>query len=297
MVDRPRFGLEEPAYRDYVARHILGLKPGMRLADIGCGSAASSLTLAPYILPGGRIFGFDRDPGGVENARRNADAVGLSEMAEFAEGDATAIPVEPASFDVTACQTVLMHVPSPEAVIAEMARVTVAGGLVAATEPDFSTSVVSHLNGARRSPEDAALWAGAMARVFDGGRLRRAGDWGIGSRLVLPFRDAGLRGVRARSVPASWMVMPGPDGRSADARRWALELFYPQEDSAVFVMQRENHAAAGGDPAEWVALTELRRRELAAILGSDEGASAILHVHTSAYLTVGRVPEGKPDAG
>lgn len=57
--------------------------------------------------------------------------------------DAHTLPFPDASFDLVTCQTVLIHVADPAAVIAEMARVTRPGGLVLAAEPNnVSTSLV-----------------------------------------------------------------------------------------------------------------------------------------------------------
>lgn len=49
--------------------------------------------------------------------------------------DATAIPVEAASFDVVLCTEMLEHVPEPEAVIRELARVLRPGGKLLLTAP------------------------------------------------------------------------------------------------------------------------------------------------------------------
>ncbi len=292
MIDRPRFGLEEPAYREYVARHCLGLAPGMAMADIGCGSGASSLTLLPYLMPGGSLTGCDRDPVVLEYARENAAAAGAADSARYIQAEAGCIPVDNGAYDVTSCQTVLMHVSDPDAILAEMIRVTRPGGLVAATEPDWTTMSLRNLNQPPRAPEDAARWARAMALILEGGRLRGSGDWSIGSTLMLKFRDQGLASVRARSVPASWVVAPAKDGRRADgALRWAVELFYPEPGSDLNDSEERSHRAAGGTAAEWLDFEAMRARERDEILVDHERDHALLHVHTAAYLTTGRVPE------
>src|SRR5207302_2584242 len=49
---------------------------------------------------------------------------------EFVEGDATALPFEYGSFDISGCQRLLHHVRRPELAVSELARVTRPGGSI-----------------------------------------------------------------------------------------------------------------------------------------------------------------------
>jgi ubiquinone/menaquinone biosynthesis C-methylase UbiE len=63
----------------------------------------------------------------LEEARKRADA---HPNVTFVEADATHLPFERASFDLTATMRMLHHVPRPELVVAELARLTRLGGRV-----------------------------------------------------------------------------------------------------------------------------------------------------------------------
>jgi SAM-dependent methyltransferase len=292
IIEGPRFGLQEPAYREYIARHCLGLGPGMSMADVGCGTAGSTLVLAPYVLPGGRVCGFDRDPDVLALAAENAVAAGVSDSLEFCVGDAGRIPAADDTFDVTWCQTVLMHVPDPQAAVDEMIRITKPRGIVAATEPDWTTATVWHLSATEpRTPDAAGLWGYAYACIMEGGRRRTAGDWGVGSRVSMLFRARGVERVRTRSVPATWTVAPRHDGRKSDkALHMTLALFYPEEGTALHAQQHDNFLAGGGSEHDWQRFQAVRGKELAAILLDHEEDHAILQVHCPAFLTVGFAP-------
>jgi SAM-dependent methyltransferase len=75
-------------------------------------------------IPGLRRRAF----GGVLLAARE----NLGYRAVLRQGNATAIPLEDESVDVTVSGLVLNFVPDPRAGLAEMARVTVEGGMIAA---------------------------------------------------------------------------------------------------------------------------------------------------------------------
>ena len=94
--------------------------------EVACGPAAISRALAPKV---GRVQGVDLTPAMVEKAREEATAEGI-ENAEFAVGDATALEFEDASFDGVVTRFSFHHIPAPQRVLAEMARVVRPGGWV-----------------------------------------------------------------------------------------------------------------------------------------------------------------------
>jgi SAM-dependent methyltransferase len=86
----------------------------LRVLDVGCGFKPYYPFFAPYAE---RYVGVDSG----ENA--SADLVGAAES----------LPVEDASFDIVLCTQVLEHADDPAQVVAELSRVTVAGGTVLAS--------------------------------------------------------------------------------------------------------------------------------------------------------------------
>ena len=95
-----------------------------RALDVGTGAGALALALAPLVR---EVVGVDRVPELLELARERAR--GLANVT-FVEGDAESLPFEDASFDLVGTLRTLHHVPRPELVIAELARVTRPGGLI-----------------------------------------------------------------------------------------------------------------------------------------------------------------------
>ena len=117
-----RFYTDEAA--DFINR--LGLKPGMKLLDVACGTGNLAL---PAARAGVEVTGVDIAPNLVEQARENANREGLK--AKFDEGDAEALPYDDASFDAVLTMFGAMFAPRPELVAAELKRVCRPGGLIA----------------------------------------------------------------------------------------------------------------------------------------------------------------------
>src|SRR5688572_24482936 len=104
----------------------LGLKPGMKVLDVACGTGNLAV---PAARLGATVTGVDIAPNLLEQARERAAAEGLD--IKFDEGDAEALPYEDASFDAVVTMYGAMFAPRPELVAAELKRVCKPGGLIA----------------------------------------------------------------------------------------------------------------------------------------------------------------------
>lgn len=107
-----------------VARRLvdfIGIAPGQRVLDVGCGTGIVARTAADR---GAAVTGLDLNEAMLTVARR------LRPDLVWRQGDAAALPFRDATFDITLCQSALMFVPDPATALREMARVTVAGGTV-----------------------------------------------------------------------------------------------------------------------------------------------------------------------
>ena len=118
-----RVALQEERAADLAARVQRLLAPlagDERVLDVGCGTGALALALAPHVR---EVVGVDSSPDLLAAARERAPA-----NCTFLEGDATALPFGWGEFDLVGCLRVLHHVRRPELVVAELARVTRRGG-------------------------------------------------------------------------------------------------------------------------------------------------------------------------
>jgi SAM-dependent methyltransferase len=103
-----------------------GVKAGIEVLDVACGTGVVSLTAARH---GARVTGIDLTPELVERARENANLMHVE--GEWIQGDAEALPFADASFDVVLSQFGHMFAPRPAIVVAEMLRVLKPGGTIA----------------------------------------------------------------------------------------------------------------------------------------------------------------------
>lgn len=95
-----------------------------RALDVGTGAGALAIALAPLV---GEVVGVDPVPELLALARERAAG---SANVDFVEADGTSLPFPEASFDLAGTLRTLHHVERPELLVAELARVTRAGGRV-----------------------------------------------------------------------------------------------------------------------------------------------------------------------
>ena len=81
-----------------------------------------------------KVTGLDFTLSRVEAARRLTERVQLDHLVDFIHGDATAMPLASAHYDVLIAQEAWLHIPDKATLISECARVLKPGGTIAFTD-------------------------------------------------------------------------------------------------------------------------------------------------------------------
>lgn len=110
----------------------LSVPAGRRWLDVGCGTGSLCAAILDHCAPAS-VAGVEPSEGFLETAREN-----LADRAALHQGSATAIPLGDASVDAVVSGLVLNFIPDPRAALAEMARVAVQGGTIAAYVWDYA---------------------------------------------------------------------------------------------------------------------------------------------------------------
>ena len=160
------------------------LRPGEVVLEVGCGTGVLDRWLARRSSGAHRITGVDINPYFLQEARALARRDGLESAIEFRDGSAESLPFPDNSFDVTMSVTVIEEVDA-DRMLAEMVRVTKAGGRVAVIARAMDMPFFRHL----------LLSAGLKAKVeAPGGALAAQGC--ADASLYQRMRHAGLTQVK-----------------------------------------------------------------------------------------------------
>ena len=155
--------------------------------------------LAERTSPGGRVVGLDADPAHTAMAAEFAAGRGLSDV-EIMTADARSTGLASGSFDLVHARTLLVNVPEPAGVTAEMMRLARPGGWVASMEPDTEYG--------RCYPPHPAY--DRLCEIFTVVFRRNGADPWIGRRVPELLRQAGLEDVQ---VEARVQIYPPGNSR------------------------------------------------------------------------------------
>ena len=117
----------------------LGLRGGERVLDVGCGLAQLTRGMGRAVRPGGLVVGVERDATQIDEARRQAQADGESDLVDVREGSAVELPLaddEWGTFDVVHARFILEHVPDPLSIVRTMVRAARPGGRIVLEDDD-----------------------------------------------------------------------------------------------------------------------------------------------------------------
>ena len=132
-----------------------GIRQGMRVLEIGCGSGAYTTTVARAVGEKGKVYGLDIQPKMLEQLSRklarpeNRDIKNI----ELIESSAYELPFEDNSLDLVYMITVLPEIPDQQRALQRIKRVLKPNGILAITEllldPDYPPKTATIRTGER----------------------------------------------------------------------------------------------------------------------------------------------------
>lgn len=269
-----------------------GLAEARQVLDVGCGVGHWSRTLAPFLPPDASIVGIDREPDWVEEATRRSSSLDGSRTFRFLQGIAERLPFPDDSFDLVTCQTVLMHVADPAAVLRAMMRVLRPGGRVAVAEPNNAIQSVVRSSESAGASIDRRMELVRFQLVCEAGKAALGeGDNSVGDLVPGLFARAGLVDLSVYLNDRARPLVPPYASRAERAAISEIERFAERD---FWIWSRSDtaryFAAGGGTEAEfealWARALEARRAEVAAIREQRLAAGGAGIV----YLVSGRKP-------
>lgn len=174
----------------------LGISPGVRLLDVGCGVGQTARLLAERFRA--QVTGLDKSASMIARAKERSPGV------TFLEGDAYALPFASESFEILVAESVTLFL-ERERVLREFHRVLVPGGrigdIVMTCREPLSAELqerFARLEGVRMCPVSPEEWlADYEAAGFEIVRSTFYPSLSNGATAWSTLTDNGLRGIGA----------------------------------------------------------------------------------------------------
>ena len=192
--------LLDPLHQSYLEK--LGLSPGWRCLEIGCGNGSISKWMAARVAPNGHVTATDTDLRYIGDLREpNLEVQRLDILKDQLD------QVEGRTYDLVTARAVLHHVRSPKKAIQHMVSFLKPGGVLLSIEPDFLPATAA-------TPEPLrAFWQAWLQWSTSVGI-----DYFIGRKMPARLAAAGLAHVGAQGTTALY------PGKSPWAHYWLETL-------------------------------------------------------------------------
>ena len=174
-----------------------GIRPGMRVLDLGCGAGDVTLALARMVGPSGSVAGIDTSADAIAKANARLSAAGLHHAVCREAG---VMDVDAAGYDAVVGRFILMHLPDRLTLLRRLKETAAPGTVVVFIEMDISSSAMV---------PPAPIFDDAVAAICAVYRLRGA-EPDMGSRLFGAFRDAGFEPALRGSCRVEGGVLGAP---------------------------------------------------------------------------------------
>jgi SAM-dependent methyltransferase len=176
--------------------------PRASVADLGCGSGVilSEILMMKPLWTG---HGLDISREAVAYARRLAEHKRVADRTSFRTGDVARLPYADESLDLVIASEIIEHMPEPESVVGEIARVLRPGGRLILTMP-IESHTPGHIHTLSSREDLRALCERAGLKVR---RLEPRWHFGFGDDRRHVFALAEARGTE-RGVSPSDFVPP-----------------------------------------------------------------------------------------
>lgn len=140
----------------------LGLKEGMTMADIGCGTGYFTFPAATIVGPQGFVWGADIEPRFIEENERRAKHMNIMNI-RFVVSERTQVPLNGATVDAALASIVFHELgdDDKEAYLRELGRIIRPDGTIWIIEWKKDKAVMGPPFEERLGPEDIKPFAGA----------------------------------------------------------------------------------------------------------------------------------------
>jgi len=183
--ERQRLGLMSELLDPTERRNIkqLGLKPGWRCLEVGCGNGSIAQWLAIQVGESGHVVASDLDTSYIAHL-----AAGNLEVRQL---DILRGPVEQGQYDLVVARSLLHHLVNPKLALEWMMSALKPGGALLITEPDMLPATVAEPGMIRKFWHGWFRWAAAAGI-----------DYFIGSKIAPMLDELGAEAISATGETA-----------------------------------------------------------------------------------------------
>ena len=206
-------------YLQFLVEKVWKITKKVDVVDFGCGYGYLGLVLMPLLPEGSTYTGVDISEELINKGREIFKTVPFDYR--FILSSANDVPEKDNTFDIAICNSVLMHIPDPDAVLTEMKRITKNDGMIISCESNWNAvNALMYIDGIKKSK---ITDLGFLQILFERVHEKTKTDGNIGMKMPVIMARNNIKNIQARISDAVRIILADEKNEEQDSIYTSLQ--------------------------------------------------------------------------
>ncbi len=250
-------------YLDLIAKRLKLIKCN-NVLDIGAGLGHWTIKISNLVAKKAKITACDLDEAWIQKLNENFKNSQGHRRINFVQANAYNLPFSDNTFDLTTCQTLLLHLAKPVKALEEMLRVTRPNGLILLSEPENFKNYFFYDNLANSREVDSILTMGKFWLLLERGKIVHGlGNNSPCSYLLQNLTHLKVKNIQIYQSDKVQYLYPPYDSLEQKILIEELKLnLHKFEDPQQYKIAQDFYLAGGGNNLDFVKSVEIIQKDL-----------------------------------
>ena len=206
-------------YLQFLVEKVWKITKKVDVVDFGCGYGYLGLVLMPLLPEGSTYTGVDISEELIKKGREIFKSVPFDH--KFIVSSANGVPEKDDTFDIAICNSVLMHIPEPDAVLTEMKRIAKNDGMIITCESNWNAvNALLYIDGIKKSK---ITDLGFLQILFERVHEKTKTDGNIGMKMPVIMARNNIKNIQARISDSVRIILADEKNEEQDSIYTSLQ--------------------------------------------------------------------------
>ena len=206
-------------YLQFLIEKVWKITKKVDVIDFGCGYGYLGLVLMSLLPNGSSYTGVDISEELINKGKEIFEELPFNH--KFILSSANNVPEKDDTFDIAICNSVLMHIPEPDAVLAEMKRITKNDGMIITCESNWNAvNALLYIDGIKKSK---ITDLGFLQILFERIHEKTKTDGNIGMKMPVIMARNNIKNIQARISDSVRIILADEKNEDQDSIYTSLQ--------------------------------------------------------------------------
>ena len=206
-------------YLQFLIEKVWKITKKVDVIDFGCGYGYLGLVLMSLLPNGSSYTGVDISEELINKGKEIFKELPFNH--KFILSSANNVPEKDDTFDIAICNSVLMHIPEPDAVLAEMKRITKNNGMIITCESNWNAvNALLYIDGIKKSK---ITDLGFLQILFERIHEKTKTDGNIGMKMPVIMARNNIKNIQARISDSVRIILADEKNEDQDSIYTSLQ--------------------------------------------------------------------------